>query len=310
MKHPLAKRLIPWIIAASLVGYMLYRTPLDQLVAALERARLITLMGWVLVLILGAWIGDTWATSRVFSWFLAPVSLRELLPVRAATYLMSILNYHLGQAGLIYYIHRTRKAPLATVIGLTLMMMGTILLLICAMSVAGVALAADERTRRLGWIVAGIGLGSLVYFSILSVKPAWLVRRGLLAPLFDAGIGGHLRATLVRIPHIGVIVATHLFAMRCFDILVPLGSGLIYIPLLLLVASIPATPYGLGTIQVATVHLFSRYARGDKLAREATALAYSLSVSALAMGVQSLLGLICLGSVIQLMGKPEEPQES
>jgi hypothetical protein len=80
--------------------------------------------------------------------------------------------------------------------------------------------------------------------------------------------------------------------MKTFGIQVPFWKALTYIPLLLLVASIPVTPYGLGTVQLVAVHLFAPYAPGGAVAQEATVLGYSLAVTALSLLLQALLGLV------------------
>jgi hypothetical protein len=304
-----AKQLLPWLLAVCLVGYLLYTIPKEELWAALQRAHLVYLIAVVIYAILGSLVADSWATARVFSWFLTPVGFGELLPVRAATYLMAILNYHLGQAGLVYFVYRRsreRQVSLAAITGVILMILGTVLLLLTLFSVAGVVTTSDAQIRRYGWVPAAVGAGALVYFFVLTLKPRWLANRQLLAPLFAAGVLGHLKATLVRIPHVAVVVTGHLFAMRCFDVVVPLSIGLIYIPLLLLLASVPITPLGLGTMQLAAVHLFAGYAPGSEAARRASVLGYSLSLASLAMVTQATLGLFCLRRVINLIAVEEE----
>jgi hypothetical protein len=301
------KAVLPWVVALALVGYLFYSIPLDRLRLALAETNLLGIMAVALFVDLAALMTDSWATSRVFSWFLAPVSFRELIPVRAATYLMAILNYNLGQAGLLYYVYRVKRVPLLQTTAVTLMQMGSVILLLSLMALVGLWLAPDERTRQFSLLLIALGGGALVYFAVLKLRPGWLYRRALLRPLFDAGVLGHLLASATRIPHIGVIVCTHIVAMRLFDIWIPLGSGLVLIPLVLLVAAIPLTPFGLGTQQWTAIQLFSPYARGaDPASRQALVLAYSLSLATLALVFQALLGLVFLKRVADLIKKPTE----
>ena len=111
------RTILPWVIAAGLVGFMFYRIDPAEVAAALRRAHLVQLVLTVLFLNVGALMTDSFATARVFSWFLAPVRFVELVPVRAATYLMAILNYHLGQAGLVYYMYRAKGVKVSAVTG-------------------------------------------------------------------------------------------------------------------------------------------------------------------------------------------------
>ena len=286
------RKILPWVVAAILMGYMFHKIPLADLSKALAQANIYYLFLTVIFVDFGCWFTDSWATSKVATWYLVPVRFGEMLPVRAATYLMAILNYNLGQAGLIYYFHKVKGAPLLAATAMILMMMGSVILLLALMSLGGLLLVDDERTRQFGMIVASLTVGAAIYFLVLRLRPAWLARRGLFKPLFDAGVTGHLKATLVRVPHLAVLIATHVFGMRCFDIEIPLGAGMIYIPMVLLVASLPLTPFGLGTMQATAVHFFSPFAQAPTLGgRQALVFGYSLALSAMALMLQGLMGL-------------------
>ncbi len=292
------RKILPWAVATALLGYMLYTIPMEALLTALEQANVWCLLATVFFVDVGCLVTDSWATALVVTWFLAPVKFREMVPVRAASYLVAILNYNLGQAGLVYYFHRVKGAPLASATSMVLMMMGTIILLLGVMSVGGLALTSDERTRTFGIPVAMICVGAVFYFILLKIRPGFLANRALFRPLFDAGVSGHLKATLVRIPHLIVIIASHLFGMRCFGIEAPLSAGLVFIPMVLLVASLPLTPFGLGTMQMTAIHFFAPFARATTLeARKAMVFAYSLGLATLALGLQAVMGLVFLERV-------------
>ena len=294
----LLRKFLSWGVATALMGYMLYTIPLEELSQALRRANISYLIGTVFFVDIGCLIADTWATSRIITWFLVPVRFMELLPVRAASYLMAILNYNLGQAGLVYYFHRVKGVPLLAATAMILMMMGTVVLMLSLMSLGGMAIASDERTRQFGLVVASLGAGAVIYFIILRARPAWLARRGLFKPLFDVGVLGHLKATLVRVPHMAVIIIAHVLGMHSFGIEVPLGAGLIFIPMVLLVAALPLTPFGLGTMQVTAIHFFYPYAAAPTVeAQKAMVFAYSLSLASLALALQGLMGLLCFRHV-------------
>lgn len=301
------REILPWFVALGLVSYLLYRIPIHELTAALKRTSIWGMLAIVIFVDVGALITDSWATSRVLTWFLVPVGFVELIPVRAATYIVAIINYSLGQASLIYYVHRVKKVPLLPITGLVLMMMGTVLLILCAMSVSAVLLAPDDRSKNFAMLLITMGGGAVFYFFLLWLRPQRLTAIKLFQPLFAAGISGHFKATLVRIPHICIVVLTHIVGMRLFAVDVPVAAGLVFIPLVLLVGTIPVTPFGLGTQQWAAVYFFAPYAPGrTKQAREAVVLAYSLALASLALLLQALMGLVCLKKVSKLIRKPEE----
>ena len=314
------RKVLPWVVAVGLMGYLFYKIPLDSLAQELRQMDWPFLLLVVLFVDLGAWLTDSWATSRVFTWFLAPVSFKEFLPVRAATYLMAILNYNLGQAGMVYYVHRVKKVPLADVTGVVLIMMGTIILLLSALSVVGVAFGLDEQARQYSTLLLSLGGGALIYFVVIGLKPRWIAHRPLVKVLFRVGVLGHLKAAAVRMPHVAIVVFTHFLALRCFDITVPMGPGLILIPVILLVTSLPLAPFGFGTGQYTAVAFFSRYAppypstmtglpwwlAATVDVQRAKVLAYSLSLSSLALAGQAILGLFFLKKVSEMISIPRE----
>ena len=305
----LLRQILPWFVAVGLMGYLFYTIPLDNLLFELGQIDWPMLLAVVFFVDIGSWLCDSWASSRVFTWFLAPVSFREFLPVRAATYLMAILNYNLGQAGMIYYIHRVKRVALADVTAIVLMMMGTIILLLAVLSAVGLALGLDPQAQQYAMLLLALGGGAVVYFVLLKLEPGWLARRMLFRTLFAVGVMGHLKAAVVRVPHVVVVVFTHFLALRSFDITVPVGPGLILIPMILLITSLPLAPFGLGTGQTAAVAFFSRYAPGATIdAQRAKVLAYSLSLTSLALALQGLLGVIFLKKVSDIMAMRKEAE--
>lgn len=307
MTRPHLRSAATWLVALGLMGYLFYTIPVSELLAALARTNVVHLIAVVLYVDIGSLLADSWALSRVMTWFLAPVSFGEMVPVRAATYLMAILNYNLGQLGLAYFVHRAKGVSLMRASGVVLMTMGTVLLLLAVVGLAGSLLDPTGQVGPYVPLLALLNAGALLYFVVLRIRPGFLARRALLAPLFEAGILGHLKATAVRIPHLAVLLTTHFVGMYGFGVRPPLAVGLVFIPVVLLVASLPITPFGLGTMQVAAVRLFSPYAQAPTpQARQATMLAYSLSLPTLCFLVQALMGLFFLRRVARLI----EPVQS
>ena len=143
-------------------------------------------------------------------------------------------------------------------------------------------------------VVAYAGLA--IYVVALIVRPAWLVRRPLFDVVLGAGIAGHLRALLVRLPHIATLIVFELALLRGFHVAVPVLAALAVLPIVFLVAALPISVQGLGTTQAAMIYFFARYAPGDWPAQQATIMAASLVGQALALGLQALIGVVCLRS--------------
>ena len=115
------------------------------------------------------------------------------------------------------------------------------------------------------------------------------------APLMEAGLQGHVRALIVRLPHLFVLLIWHYIALRCFGIGVPFHMAMLYLPVVFAVAALPISVQGLGTAQVVAKYYFTDFVVGQHgEAAEAAVFAYSLSMTAIATASNLILGLAFL----------------
>jgi uncharacterized membrane protein YbhN (UPF0104 family) len=85
-----------------------------------------------------------------------------------------------------------------------------------------------------------------------------------LETLFAAGLVGHLLALLWRLPHMFVLFLGMWLPFRFFDVQIPMGDALAYVPILMLVGALPITPQGVGTRDVIALNLLAAYAPSSK----------------------------------------------
>ena len=291
-------RLAAWIVTAGLLGWLLWRTPFSQVVAATRAAAPWTVPVAILLLT-GLYLADSFAIWKTFGWFLAQLSLAEILVVRGATYLLAAINYSVGQGAIVYFVHRATGAPVMRGVATILLIMGINILALLFLTSAGLLIApAPEIPHGLYVIVAAAYLGLAIYAVALIARPRWLASRPIFDVLLAAGWRGHLRALAVRVPHIATLIAFQTLMLRAFGVHVPLVVAIASLPVVFFVAVLPISVQGIGTTQAAMVFFFARYATGDQTGREAAVLAESLVAQALALGFQSLLGVACLRSRI------------
>lgn len=301
------QRVVPYLLAAGALAWVFHATNLDALRAALARAPL----GWFVVvsavmLVLNC-AADTFAMGRVFSWFGCQVPFSDLFYVRAATYLVAVVNYHVGQAAIVGYLYRARRVPLLRASGWILFIIGINVGTLFLLASAGASQAGDDLALlRVVPVVCAIVV--VVYGALLVWKPAPLRRMSLLAPLFEMGLAGHVRGVLVRLPHIGVLLTWHFLSLRMFGIEVTPTAALLYLPAYFAVASLPVNVNGLGLAQVVALAFFSQFAVVPDVtqptllveAQRAAVTAYSLASSGIGILLQVVLGLACLRRGTQL----------
>ncbi|HEU4538973.1 MAG TPA: lysylphosphatidylglycerol synthase domain-containing protein [Polyangiaceae bacterium] len=288
---PLWRRALPWVVALALGAFLVSRTDLHAVARALGSVNGPAYVAFVLAFVVAVWAADTLATWRVYRRVCPALPWRDLLVVRAASYLPSLVNYHVGQAYVTYLLARTYRTPTARVAGGTLLIYATLLGNLILIAALGLPFAAASAPWAAGFVLP-LGLGVFAYWGVLALAPRALAGREALRPLFDAGVGGHLRLMLWRLPHVAVLAFGFWANYWFFGIATPLLPSLTFIPILLLVSAMPITPQGAGTRELVALKLLAPFALVDDKA--APVLAAGVAWVAVSTLCYAALGLVHL----------------
>jgi hypothetical protein len=285
-------RLVPVGFTVAIFLVIFWRIPVAEFWQALSGARLAPFLGLMAAFSACFFLVDTFVLSRMIRWFHGPLPYRDLLPVRAVTYLVSIVNTQLAQAALALYINRRFHAPLWQIAGTVAM------------------LVLLEATNLILFATVGAvafpgGAPPLLLALPIALAAVWLALVGL-ARGGPGRLGQRLRQTAllstfrrVRL-HQGAAILSlkgsvfllsllvHSHALGLFGIEIPLLRLLAFLPVVFLVAALPVTVAHLGTSQAAWIFFFSRYAP------EADLLAYSLAAHLTFMLTNATFGVLFL----------------
>lgn len=287
-------RVLPWVVALAILAYVLRTVPLSEVARAFGQAAPWAVPALAL-LVLAVYLADCLAIWKTFGWFVARLSFRETLLVRGATYLLAIVNYTLGQGAMIYFVHRTRGVPVLRGTAAVLLIMGINLLLLLLLASFGL-LVASEIPPALSLVLPIAYAGLALYALLVIIRPRWLASRGVFDVLLSAGLGGHLKALAVRVPHLCSLVLLSYTSLRAFGVAPPFWYAVVCLPLVYFVAVLPISPQGLGLPQALMMQFFARFGPGDPAAQKATVFAAALAAQGIAVAVQLLVGVICLRS--------------
>jgi hypothetical protein len=288
-------RILPWVVTLALLFYVFRSISFTQILTAFGKAEVWTVPTLV-VLLFGIYLGDSFAIWKTFGWFVTRLSFREVLVVRGATYLLALVNYTVGQGAIVYFVNRSRGIPLLRGTAAVLLVMGTNILLLLVFASIGMLIAPD-LPPSLRKIVFGAYAAAGLYFVLLVLRPSWLTSRPIFDVLFAAGISGHLRALLVRIPHISVLMVFTYASLRAFGVLLPAKQAILYLPIIYFIGVLPIAVMGLGTTQVTMIYFLSSYVPGaahDPAKAVAAITAASLGAQAVALVIQSAIGIFCM----------------
>lgn len=276
------RQALPWLASAALFAWLLHRVPLDEVRAALRHGAYLPLFFYVLLEFVLTLPADAFATREALAVTGVRRSFPELMLARAATYLLGLLSYFASLGGIGWWVANggTRAARATGSVLLLMVTNGLAIVLVAAGGLLTDLPPGDLKQidrELLLLLIGGALLGTAVYLAVIAARVPWLARRGALAPLFEAGVAGHLRAIAARLPHMLLLALLHWGAFRIWGIAVPLFPGVALMAVVLLISALPATPSGLGTTQVLQVLFFSAWAQGATAeARAADVLAFSL----------------------------------
>ena len=210
---------------------------------------------------------DSHATWRVVRWFNAPeLKLRNVLPIRASAYILSLVNEQVGKGAMSLYLLRTYQVPgwraLSSMIFLGLIEIYQLLIFSAIGVVADFDLVREASTL----------------LPLTTILPTVMIVAALYLPLhilyFRTGSGGlrevnvltafrqarpihYLLTVLFKAPNLIGAVIVYTFALELFQVDVSVGQMLAFLPVIFLAAALPL-PFHAGALLLWTV-LFPDY---------------------------------------------------
>jgi hypothetical protein len=263
-------------VALTVVIFLLifWRIPFGAFWQALSRAQLLPFLALMGSFSLGFFLLDTFVLSKLIHWFHGPLPYRELLPVRAVTYLVSIINTQLAQGALALYIHRRFHTPLAQItstVALMILLETTNLILFATLGCIAFPGGAPLSLLALPFVLVTVWL---LLMSLARGKLGALGQRLSSSELLSTFRRARLRHCAIILGLKGAVfflaLLVHSQALAFFGIEIPLGRLVAFLPIVFLMGALPITVAHLGTSQAAWIFFFSAYAPAADL------LAYSL----------------------------------
>ena len=298
---PLWRRVLPFAIAIGLTAFVLSRLDFSEFVEQLRRVHYPAFLAFATAFVLALLTADAFGTTLVYRATIAKIAFRDLWLLRGASYLPSLLNHHVGQAFLTYFLSREHGVPLARVAGATLLVYAS--WTGCLLLLASVAVLVTGRPPA--WLLLPLGAG-VAYLIVIGLRPRALAETRLLGPLFDAGIRGHLIALAARLPHLVVMFLGTWLPFWFFGVRIPLADALPSIPILMVAITLPLTPQGFGTRDVLAAELFERFAAGaTHEQRLATIAAATASWGVAITIVEAALGLLLMRRAMPKLAERE-----
>lgn len=284
-----------WLIALSILFLLIIQVPREALYLACKEGPWLLLGGYTILQALLILLLDAYAIQVSLLVLEVKQSLKVLFFVRGASYIFGILNYALGQGVMGLYLQRL-GLPASRCAGIILFLLVVNFGVVLLLGGGGLAVSGGRCCELIDspFLASGLIAGVLAYLAIIIFRPQFLEKYRIIRPLLEAGLWGHLKAALGRMPHILLLVITFWGAIRLWGIPVPIVPGVTIVALVLLVSSLPLTPFGLGTSQTVLMVMCSPYVPSpDSEIKTATAMAFSLIYYSFGIIIQAFLSILC-----------------
>jgi hypothetical protein len=249
------KRVLPWLIAIACFAYLYFRV---DAAAEAQGQDLVPYLGAVFTRVAwGRWLAlmvpyslfffliDSLVVWRVVNWFNTRVPYADILPVRASTYILSILNEQVGKGVMAVYLNRRDGVPGWQVGSSMLFIMFCELIYLTLWASVGVALRWDALPRVFHAIPAvaaavfGFFALHLLYFSGRILPGSALREREILHAFRRARLRHYLAIVALRSPALLSAVVVYTLALRLFGVTIGFSEMLGYLPVVFFGAAVP-----------------------------------------------------------------------
>ncbi len=316
------RKWLPWIVTTAIFVYLFKRIPVDEVLEAAVRVDLPAFLALIIFGLFFHFFWDILVYAYTFNLFGTSVTYRGMMWIRGATYLLSLLNYMVGQGGFSLIMNRWKEISISratSVVLFCIMIDYYVLLALClagAFSLPGVDInqlfvISDEghlvRFIVISWALFAVHIGFYRRLLPRSKGFEWVKQNEVLASFREAPVIRYVKLILLRsVSSLVGIVVTY-YALGTFGIHVPLLELSVMLPLVWLIGAIPITVMGMGTVQAAMILFVAGYAQGvgNPQDMEAAVLAYSLLSSLLHRLGLFIIGAFCIARVPRSLWAPK-----
>ena len=247
--------LLPWLITLVCFGYLYFQIDSQ---AARQGTTTFGLLGgvfqrvdwlrWLLLMIPYSaffFLVDSLIVWRIINWFNTRVPYRDILPIRASAYIISILNEQIGKGAMGVYLNRRHGVPGWQVGSSMLFIMFCEFYYLLSWATVGTWLHWDNidpvfhQIPTLAVVAAIFLVAWVLYFSGTLAPGVALRERPLFASFRKAKIWNYLTIVLLRSPALLAAVFVYKESLELFGQTTTYLEMLGYLPVVFFGASIP-----------------------------------------------------------------------
>ena len=188
---------------------------------------------------------DTLVVTRALNWFLAPIRYRDILPIRASAYIISIFNEQIGKGAMAYYLNKRDKVPGWEVGSVMLFVMFCEVFYLLIWATAGYIFSAADLPEVFN-ILPVISVAAFVFLALWilyfngKILPNNQFREKRVLAAFRQAKPWHYGAFfLLRSPALLAAVVVYTTALNLFGVEASILTLLPYLPVIFFAAAVP-----------------------------------------------------------------------
>jgi hypothetical protein len=188
---------------------------------------------------------DTLVVSRALNWFIKDIRYRDILPIRASAYIISVFNEQVGKGAMAYYLNRRDQVPGWEVGSVMLFIMFCEMLYLLVWATIGYLAGGSSLPEVFGLIpyiaaVAAVGFLLWVLYFQGVILPGSTLRDRRILHAFRLARPWHYAAFfLLRSPALLAAVVVYTVALNLFGVEASFMGLLPYLPVIFFAASVP-----------------------------------------------------------------------
>ena len=203
---------------------------------------------WLLLMIVYSFLYfliDTLVVTRALNWFIAEIRYRDIMPIRASAYIISIFNEQIGKGAMAYYLNKRDQVPGWEVGSVMLFIMFCEMFYLLAWATIGFFVSGESLPEIFG-LIPPIALGAVVVLTLWmlyfqgKILPDNQLRDKRILHAFRLAKPWHYGAFfLLRSPALLSAVVVYTIALNLFGVEASLTSSLGYLPVIFFAAAVP-----------------------------------------------------------------------
>ena len=188
---------------------------------------------------------DTLVVTKALNWFVADIKYKDIMPIRASSYIISIFNEQIGKGAMAYYLNKRDKIPGWEVGSVMLFVMFCEIYYLLVWATIGFAVGGDSLPDVFGLVpyiaaVATVFLVLWIAYFRGAILPKNNFREKIVFHAFRQAKLWHYGAFfLLRLPALLAAIVVYTIALNLFGVEASLMTLLPFLPVIFFAAAVP-----------------------------------------------------------------------